>query len=102
MNRLLLQNRIISIDGYSLPEFHYYNSFQRFHNQSIVIKTAQLLDFTCIKTSQKNLQKTFLKALLFQSVPLPLHSKLKNESLKFFKYVTTNQNKITVLRSQPG
>jgi len=31
---------------------------------------------------------------------IPLHSNLKNGFLKFFTYVTTNQNQATVLRPQ--
>ena len=43
------------------------------------------------------LKKVFSIPLRFDIKTLPLHSKLKNESLKFFKYVTENQNQITVL-----
>jgi hypothetical protein len=44
------------------------------------------------------LKKLSIKPLSFQMQPLPLHSKLKNESLKFFTYVTKNKDKIAVLR----
>jgi len=52
------------------------------------------------KSDRNYFKKTSLNSLLFKIVPLPLHSKLKNGILKFFKYVTTNQNQITVLRPQ--
>ena len=58
------------------------------------------LHFLCFYTKKaKIFKKLYIFPLSFQTIPLPLHSKLKNESLKFFKYVTENQNKITVLRS---
>ena len=69
----------------------------------LVIKFTVRLPKTIPKLivfGRKYFEETFHNPLLFKMLPLPLHSKLKNGILKFFKYVTTNQNQITVLRPQ--
>jgi len=68
-------------------------SFANFLHYLAILSSKQLKN-----GPQNYFQNIFSFPLLFSFNPLPLHSKLKNGSKKFFLYVTENQNKIAVLR----